>query len=177
MKLDRKSTSFSIKASYPHLTTIEEKKQDFFQKKAEIVRPNDLGAVEHGKRSKKEPSRVENTSRISSLNNRNITPTQNEHNVFTPESNLNSDALWLQMSQFAEQTQKQFAELQESHLRMERLTASMDKIIKPLQEGHARLSKASKEAKRRLNQVLEEQHHCKRDRDFLDQDLKKLFKV
>ncbi|MBW0487173.1 hypothetical protein O181_026888 [Austropuccinia psidii MF-1] len=41
------------------------------------------------------------------------------------------------MSQFAEKTQKQFAELQESHERMKTLTASMDKIVKTLQEGHA----------------------------------------
>ncbi|MBW0531882.1 hypothetical protein O181_071597 [Austropuccinia psidii MF-1] len=41
------------------------------------------------------------------------------------------------MSQFAEQTQKQFAELQASHERMKTLAASMDKIVKSLQEGHA----------------------------------------
>ncbi|MBW0481446.1 hypothetical protein O181_021161 [Austropuccinia psidii MF-1] len=69
------------------------------------------------------------------------------------------DALWLQMSQFAEETQKQVAELQESHLRMEKETAPMDKIVKPLQEGHFQLSKAPGETKRRLNQVLEEQYH------------------
>ncbi|MBW0496563.1 hypothetical protein O181_036278 [Austropuccinia psidii MF-1] len=53
----------------------------------------------------------------------------------------------------------------------------MDKIVKTLQEGHAQLSKASEETNKRLNQVFEEQHHSKRDRDFLDQDTKKLFNV
>ncbi|MBW0470123.1 hypothetical protein O181_009838 [Austropuccinia psidii MF-1] len=75
------------------------------------------------------------------------------------------------MSQFAEQTQKQYAELQESHERMKTLTASMDKIVKPLQERHAQLRKDSEETNKRLNQVFEEQHHRKRDRDYLDQDI------
>ncbi|MBW0511142.1 hypothetical protein O181_050857 [Austropuccinia psidii MF-1] len=81
------------------------------------------------------------------------------------------------MSQFAEQTQKQFAELQESHERMKELTASMDKIVKALQEGHSQLKKASEETNKRLNQVFEEKHHSRRDTDFLDQDLNKLFNL
>ncbi|MBW0480687.1 hypothetical protein O181_020402 [Austropuccinia psidii MF-1] len=81
------------------------------------------------------------------------------------------------MSQFAEQTQKQFAELQASHERMKPLTVSMDKTIKTLQEGHAQLSKASEETNKRLNLVFEEQHHSKRERDCLDQDINKLFNV
>ncbi|MBW0573690.1 hypothetical protein O181_113405, partial [Austropuccinia psidii MF-1] len=88
----------------------------------------------------------------------NITPTQIQHNVVTPESNLNSDALWLHMSQFAEETQKQFSELQASHERMKTLTASMDKIVKTFQEGHVQLRKASEETNKRLNLVSEEQH-------------------
>ncbi|MBW0486422.1 hypothetical protein O181_026137 [Austropuccinia psidii MF-1] len=51
----------------------------------------------------------------------------------------------------------------------------MDKIVKTLQEGHAKLSKASEETKKTLNLVFEEQHHSKRDKDFLDQDINKLF--
>ncbi|MBW0486074.1 hypothetical protein O181_025789 [Austropuccinia psidii MF-1] len=82
---------------------------------------------------------------ISSPNNRNINPTQDGHSVVTPESNINSYALCLKMSQFAEKTQKQLEELQESHERMKTLTASMDKILKTFQEGHAQLSKASEE--------------------------------
>ncbi|MBW0550820.1 hypothetical protein O181_090535 [Austropuccinia psidii MF-1] len=81
------------------------------------------------------------------------------------------------MYQYAEQTQKQFAELQESHKRMKTLTASMEKIVKTLQEGHAELRKAPEEASKRLNHVIEEEHHRKRDRNCLDQDINKLFNV
>ncbi|MBW0496017.1 hypothetical protein O181_035732 [Austropuccinia psidii MF-1] len=81
------------------------------------------------------------------------------------------------MSQYAEKTQKQFEELEESHERIKILTASMEKTVKNPQEGHAQLSKASEEAKKRLNPVFEEQHHRRRDRDCLDQDINKLFNV
>ncbi|MBW0553531.1 hypothetical protein O181_093246 [Austropuccinia psidii MF-1] len=81
------------------------------------------------------------------------------------------------MSQYAEKTQKQFAELEASHERMKKLTASMDKVSKNLEEGHAQLSKASEETKKRLNLVFEEEHHSKRDRDCLDQEINKLFNV
>ncbi|MBW0461177.1 hypothetical protein O181_000892 [Austropuccinia psidii MF-1] len=90
-------------------------KPNHLQTEEERVRPNDPAAVEFGERSAKEPELVVNNSRISRPINRKITPTHIEHNVATPESNLNSDALWLQMSQFAEQTQKQFSECQASH--------------------------------------------------------------
>ncbi|MBW0513202.1 hypothetical protein O181_052917 [Austropuccinia psidii MF-1] len=53
----------------------------------------------------------------------------------------------------------------------------MDKIVKMFQEGPAQLSKASEETNKRLNQVFKEQHHRKRDRDFLDQDINKVFDV
>ncbi|MBW0483559.1 hypothetical protein O181_023274 [Austropuccinia psidii MF-1] len=53
----------------------------------------------------------------------------------------------------------------------------MDKIVKTLQEGHSQLRKYSEETNKRLNQVFEEQHHRKRDRDFRDQDINKLFIV
>ncbi|MBW0560939.1 hypothetical protein O181_100654 [Austropuccinia psidii MF-1] len=80
------------------------------------------------------------------------------------------------MSQFGEKNQKQFAELlQESHEGMETLTASIDKIVKTLQEGHSQLRNVSEETSKRLNQVFEEKHHRKGDRDFLDQDINKLF--
>ncbi|MBW0561651.1 hypothetical protein O181_101366, partial [Austropuccinia psidii MF-1] len=80
--------------------------------------PNDPEAVGFSERSAQEPEVVVNHSRVSSPINRNINPTQIEHNAVSPESNLNSDALWLQMSQYAEQTQKQFTELEASHERM-----------------------------------------------------------
>ncbi|MBW0553195.1 hypothetical protein O181_092910 [Austropuccinia psidii MF-1] len=168
---------FTIPGSSHEKTRTKGQKQDVFQPKAERVRPNDLEAVGLGERSTQEPEIVVHTSRISSPINRNITPTQIEHNIVTPESNLNSAALWLQMSQFSEKTQKQYSELQASHERMKKLTASMDKIVKTPQEGHAQLSKSSKETHKRLNQVFEEQHHSKRDRDCLDEDIKKLFNV
>ncbi|MBW0537611.1 hypothetical protein O181_077326 [Austropuccinia psidii MF-1] len=81
------------------------------------------------------------------------------------------------MSQFSEKTQKQLEELQASYERMKTLTASMDKIVTTLQKGHAEISKASEGKNKRLNQVFKEQHHRKRDRDCLDQDIKKLFNV
>ncbi|MBW0497316.1 hypothetical protein O181_037031 [Austropuccinia psidii MF-1] len=143
----------------------------------ERVRQNDPEAVGFGERSAQEPEVVVHNSRISSPINRNITPTQTDHNAVSPESNLKRDAMWLQMSQFSEQTQKQFAELQASHERIRTLTASMDKIVKTLQEGHAQLSKASEETNKRLNLVFEEKHHSKRERDCLDQDIKELFNV
>ncbi|MBW0477284.1 hypothetical protein O181_016999 [Austropuccinia psidii MF-1] len=81
------------------------------------------------------------------------------------------------MCQYAEQTQKQLAELEASHDRMRILTVSMEKIIKNLQEGHAQLSKASEKTNKRLDLVFEEKHHSKRDRDGLDQGINKLFNV
>ncbi|MBW0579791.1 hypothetical protein O181_119506, partial [Austropuccinia psidii MF-1] len=104
--------------SFQEKTRIQGQKQDHLQPEEERVRPNDPEAVGFRERSAKEPEVAVNNSRISSPINRNIAPTQINHNVVTPENNLNSDALWLQMSQFAEKTQKQFAELQESHDRM-----------------------------------------------------------
>ncbi|MBW0592089.1 hypothetical protein O181_131804, partial [Austropuccinia psidii MF-1] len=171
------SPFFTIPGSFQEKTRIQGKKQDHLQPEEGRVRPNDTEAVGFGERSAKEPEVVVNNSRISSPINRNLTPTKIEHNVVTPESNLNSDALWFQMSQFAEKTQKKFAELEASHERMKILTASMDKIVKNLQEGHAKLSKASEDTNKTLNIVFEEQHHSKRDRDCLDQDMNKLFNV
>ncbi|MBW0515302.1 hypothetical protein O181_055017 [Austropuccinia psidii MF-1] len=158
-------------------TRIQGKKQDHLQPKEERVRPNYPEAVVFSERNIQEPEVVLHNSRISSPINRNITPTQIEYNVVTPESNLNGGLLWLQMSQYAEQTQTQFAELEASHDRMKTLTASMDKIVKPLKEGHAQLRKASEETNKRFNLVFEEQHHSKRDRDFLDQYINKLLNV
>ncbi|MBW0501406.1 hypothetical protein O181_041121 [Austropuccinia psidii MF-1] len=171
----QESPFFTIPGSFQEKTRIQGKKQDHLQPEEERVRPNDPEAVGFGERSVQEPEVVVNNSRISSPINRNITPTQIDHHVVTPESNLKSDALWLQMFQFSEKTKKQFAELQASHERMKKLTASMDKIVKTLQEGHAQLSKASEETNKILNLVFEEQHHSKRDRYCLDQDINKLF--
>ncbi|MBW0473151.1 hypothetical protein O181_012866 [Austropuccinia psidii MF-1] len=163
--------------SFQEKTRIQGQKQDHLQAKEEKVRPNDSEAFGFGERSAQESELVVNKSRISSPLNRNITHTQIEHNVVTLESNLNSDALWLQMSSYSAQTQKQFEELEASHQRMKQLTTSMDKNFKTLQEGHAQLRKASEETNKILNLVFEEKHHSKRDRDHLNQDINKLFNV
>ncbi|MBW0470292.1 hypothetical protein O181_010007 [Austropuccinia psidii MF-1] len=78
------------------------------------------------------------------------------------------------MSQYAEKTQKKFADLEASHERMKIFTASMDEIFKNPLERHAQLRNASEETNKRLNLVFEEQTHSKRDRDCVDQDIKKL---
>ncbi|MBW0537547.1 hypothetical protein O181_077262 [Austropuccinia psidii MF-1] len=174
---DQESLLLTIPGGFQERKRIQGEKQDLFQPRAERVRPHDPEVVGFGERSAQEPEVVVKHSRISSPSNRNITPTQIEHNIATPESNINSDALRLQTSQYAEQTQKQFSELEASHERMKKLTASMDKIVKTLQEGHAQLSKASEETNKRLNLVFEEQHHSKRDRDCLDKDINKLCNV
>ncbi|MBW0575586.1 hypothetical protein O181_115301 [Austropuccinia psidii MF-1] len=127
---DQGSQFFTIPGGFQEKTRIQGEKQDLCQSKEERVRPNDPEAVRFGERSAKEPEVVVNHSRISSPINRNIIPTQIEHNSVSPEGGLNSDALWLQMSQYAEQTQKKFAELKASHDRIRELTAFMDKDFK-----------------------------------------------
>ncbi|MBW0485584.1 hypothetical protein O181_025299 [Austropuccinia psidii MF-1] len=150
----QESPFLTIPGSFQEKTRIQGQKQYLFQPKAEKVIPNDPEAVGLGERSAQKPEIDVNTSRISNPTNINITPTQTEHNVVTPESNLNSDALWLQMSQFAEKTHKQLAELQERNERMKTLTASMDKIVKTPQQGHSQLSMTSGETNKRLNKSL-----------------------
>ncbi|MBW0490363.1 hypothetical protein O181_030078 [Austropuccinia psidii MF-1] len=104
----QESPFFTIPGRFQEKTRIQGQKQDLFSPKAERVRPNVPETVGLGERSTQDPEVVVNSSRISSPLNRNITTTQIEHNTVLPESNLNSDVLWLQMSQYAEQTQKQF---------------------------------------------------------------------
>ncbi|MBW0540043.1 hypothetical protein O181_079758, partial [Austropuccinia psidii MF-1] len=171
----QESPFFTVPGSFQEKTRKQGQGKSLLQPEEERVRPYDSELVGFGKRSAQEPEVFLNHSRIISPSNRNITPTKSEHNIVTSESNINSDTLWLQMAQYAEQSAKQFAELEPSHDRMKKLQASMEEIVKNLQEGHAQLSKASGETNKRLNLVLEEQHHRKRDRDCLDQDIRKLF--
>ncbi|MBW0461697.1 hypothetical protein O181_001412 [Austropuccinia psidii MF-1] len=103
-----RSRPTQLSSSSQEKTRVQSDIQDFFQPQAERVIPNDPEAVGLGERSTKEPEIVLNNSTISSPNDRNITPTQNEHNVVTPESNLKSDKLWLKMSQFAVKAQEKF---------------------------------------------------------------------
>ncbi|MBW0531251.1 hypothetical protein O181_070966 [Austropuccinia psidii MF-1] len=116
----KESPFVTIPGIFQEKTRRQGQEQNLLQPEKERVRPHDPEAVGLGKRSTQEPEVVVNHSRISSPINRKITPTQIEHNVITPESNLNSDALWLQMSQYSENTQKQVAELEESHERMKK---------------------------------------------------------
>ncbi|MBW0505959.1 hypothetical protein O181_045674 [Austropuccinia psidii MF-1] len=139
---DQESPFFTIPGSFQEKTRIQGQKQDYLKPKEERVRPNDPEAVRFGERSTQEPEVVVHNSRNSSSISRKITPNQIGHDVVTPESNLNSDALWLQMSQYSEQTQRQLAEPEASHERMKVLTASMENASKTLQEGHAQLSSA-----------------------------------
>ncbi|MBW0501814.1 hypothetical protein O181_041529 [Austropuccinia psidii MF-1] len=139
----QESPLFTIPGSLQVKTRIQGQKQDLFQPKAERIRPKDAGAVALGERSIQKTEIVTNTSRISSPNNRNITPTQNDHS----ESNLNVDALWLQMSHYTEQTQKQFAELKKRHEGMKTSTASMDKFLKPFKKAMLNLAKLLKKKK------------------------------
>ncbi|MBW0470716.1 hypothetical protein O181_010431 [Austropuccinia psidii MF-1] len=172
-----KGQPFTILGSFQEKTRIQGQEQDHLQPEEERVRPNYPEAIGFCERSAQEPEVVVHNSRISSPLNRNITPTKIEHNVVTPESNLNSDALWLKMSQYAGKTQKKFSEPDAIHERMKILTPSIDKIVKNLQEGHGQLSKASEETKTRLNLVFVKKHHRKRNRDCLDKDINKLFNV
>ncbi|MBW0591419.1 hypothetical protein O181_131134 [Austropuccinia psidii MF-1] len=173
----QESPFFTIPGSFQEKTRKQGQEQNLLQPEEERVRSHDPEAVRFGERNTQEPEVVVNHSRISSPRNRNITPTQIEHNIVTTESNLNINALWLQRSQYAEQSAKQFAELEAGHERMKKTQASLEQIVNNLQEGYAQLSKASEETNKRLNLVFEEQHHSKRDRDCLDQDINKLFNV
>ncbi|MBW0537219.1 hypothetical protein O181_076934 [Austropuccinia psidii MF-1] len=103
----QESPFFTIPGAFQEKKRIKGQKQDHLQPKKERVRPNDPEAVIFGERSAQEPEVVVHNSRISSPLNRNIIPTQIAHNVVTPESNLNSDALWLKMSQYSDQAQKE----------------------------------------------------------------------
>ncbi|MBW0495096.1 hypothetical protein O181_034811 [Austropuccinia psidii MF-1] len=78
----QESPFFTIPGIFQEKTRIQGQKQDIFQPKAERVRPNYPEPVGLGEASTQEPEIVVNTSRISSPNNRNITPTHNEHMLF-----------------------------------------------------------------------------------------------
>ncbi|MBW0491564.1 hypothetical protein O181_031279 [Austropuccinia psidii MF-1] len=152
----QESPFFTLPGGFQEKRRTQGQEQDLFSPKAERVRPNDPETVGLGERSTQEPEVVVNDSRINSPLNRNITPTQIEHNAVSPESNLNSDVLWLKISQYSEKTQNQFAELEESHERIKKLTSSIDKIVETLQEGHAQLRNVSEEINRILDIVFKE---------------------
>ncbi|MBW0500031.1 hypothetical protein O181_039746 [Austropuccinia psidii MF-1] len=145
------------RSSFQEKTRIQREKQDFFQPQAESIRPNDPEAVGLGERSTLEPKIVVNTSRIIIPINRNINPTQNENNAFTPESDSNSDQLWLQMSQFSVKTQENLNQLYRSNERLKEFTTLNEATIKAIHESCAKLRKSFEATNKRLNQVFEEQ--------------------
>ncbi|MBW0546261.1 hypothetical protein O181_085976 [Austropuccinia psidii MF-1] len=151
------------------------KEQDFFQTEAERVRSYDPEIVGPVARSTKKQQTVVNTSNTSiSPTIRNDISTQIKHSIVIPESTMSSNTLWLQFCQFEEQTQKEFERLHVSISRLQEVYTLQTKTIHTLQEDYNELCKASEDTKRRLNQVLEEKNNCKRDREYLDQDIGKL---
>ncbi|MBW0488563.1 hypothetical protein O181_028278 [Austropuccinia psidii MF-1] len=81
------------------------------------------------------------------------------------------------MSQCTVQTKEKFDELHRRNESLSKLTTLHEATIKAMQESCAQLYKASEETNKRLNQVFEEKYHCKRIRDCLDQDIKKLLNI
>ncbi|MBW0554994.1 hypothetical protein O181_094709 [Austropuccinia psidii MF-1] len=81
------------------------------------------------------------------------------------------------MSQFEVQSKEKFDELHSSNVRLHEVTTLQGAKTKSIQESCDKLSKASEETNKRINQVSQEQFHCQRDRYSLDQDMKKLLKV
>ncbi|MBW0565181.1 hypothetical protein O181_104896 [Austropuccinia psidii MF-1] len=90
-------------------------------------------------------------------------------------SSLDSDKLWLQMSQFAVKTQESLDDFKRINERFQRNAILQEATITAIQESCSQLRKAAEESNKRLNQVFEEKHNCKRDSYFLDQYIKKLF--
>ncbi|MBW0587349.1 hypothetical protein O181_127064 [Austropuccinia psidii MF-1] len=81
------------------------------------------------------------------------------------------------MSQFSVKTQGKFDELHRSNESLKELTTLQEATIKAIQESCAKLCKSLEQTNKRLTKFFEEQYHCKRDWDCLDQDIKKLFNV
>ncbi|MBW0504774.1 hypothetical protein O181_044489 [Austropuccinia psidii MF-1] len=77
----QESPFFTLPGNFHEKTRTQGPKQDLFSPKAERVRPNDPEAVRLGEGNAQEPEVVVNHSRISSPLNRNIIPTQIEHNT------------------------------------------------------------------------------------------------
>ncbi|MBW0578901.1 hypothetical protein O181_118616 [Austropuccinia psidii MF-1] len=88
-----------------------------------------------------------------------------------------SDPMIQKLLEFAVQTQVKFDDLKRDNKRLQKLTTLQEAIIKSIQESCGKLRKPSEETNKRLNQVFEEKDHCNRDRDCLDQDIRKLLDV
>ncbi|MBW0553559.1 hypothetical protein O181_093274 [Austropuccinia psidii MF-1] len=145
---DQELPYFTVQDRIQERKRIIGKEQDFFQREAERVRAYYPGIFGPVARSTKKQQTV---------------------------STISSNTLWLKSAKFVEQTQKEFERLHESISRLQEVYTLQTKTIHTLQEDYTELYKASEDTKRRLNQVLEEQNNCKRDREYLDQDIDKLF--
>ncbi|MBW0591356.1 hypothetical protein O181_131071, partial [Austropuccinia psidii MF-1] len=111
---DQESSYFLIQDIIQPRKRIMGQEQDFIQPEAERVRSYDPEIVGPVARSTKKQQTVVNTSNApSSPMIRNDISTQMKHNVVIPESTISSNTLWLQFSQFVEQTQKEFKRLHE----------------------------------------------------------------
>ncbi|MBW0531223.1 hypothetical protein O181_070938 [Austropuccinia psidii MF-1] len=173
---DQESPYFPIKDRIQERKRIIGQEQDFFQQETERVRSHDVEIVGPVAKSTKKQKTVANTTNAASIPMiRNDISTQMKHNVVIPESTISRNTLWLQFSQFVGQTQKESDRFHESISRLQEVYTLQTKTIHTLQEDYTELHKASEDTKRRLNQVFEEQNHCKRDREYLDQDIDKLF--
>ncbi|MBW0556272.1 hypothetical protein O181_095987 [Austropuccinia psidii MF-1] len=82
---DQESPLFTNPGGFQENKRIQGEKQDLFQSKAERVRPHDPEVVGFDERSAQEQEVGVNHSRIRSPSNRNITPTQTEHNIVTSQ--------------------------------------------------------------------------------------------
>ncbi|MBW0478286.1 hypothetical protein O181_018001 [Austropuccinia psidii MF-1] len=97
----------TVPGSFQKKTRIKGKEQDYFQPEEEIIRPQDPEVFRLGESStQKEKIIVNKSDIISTTTIGNDIWTQNEHTVVKPESNINSNELWLQMSQFAKKINK-----------------------------------------------------------------------
>ncbi|MBW0467676.1 hypothetical protein O181_007391 [Austropuccinia psidii MF-1] len=72
---------------------------------------------------------------------------------------------------------KKFDELHRRNKILKELTTLHQAKIKAIQESCPKSRKASEETHKILNQVFEEHYHRKRNRDYLDQDINKLFNI
>ncbi|MBW0479176.1 hypothetical protein O181_018891 [Austropuccinia psidii MF-1] len=88
------------------------------------------------------------------------------------------------MSQFTNHTQKVFYNLKECISRFQEINKFQTRSIHNLQEDHNKLSRATEGTNRRLNLVLVEKHHSKRDMEniqgkvsYMDKDMNKTFNV
>ncbi|MBW0584805.1 hypothetical protein O181_124520, partial [Austropuccinia psidii MF-1] len=171
----QESPFFTIPVIFHEKTRIQGQKQDHLQPAEEEVRPYDPEAVGFGERSAQEPQVVVNSSRISSPIIKILPPLRLK--IMLSNLRVTSTVMHCgyKCPHILSKLKKNLEELEATQDRMKKLTSSMDKIVETLQEGHAQLSKASAKTKKRLNLVFEEQHHSKRDRDCLDQDINKLF--